>query len=492
MPDKLLRLDHTEPIVQSFSDEPEMTQHAAHMSLALSATAYHMETSQWQQAGWQDFSYQIDHTLMTGRRVNASQNSGMQGKISRLLTGMARKRIQNSNAFHQIYGTLRQKEKSDTCKSLVMAHPLSDGRILIAIGFMGTGKRLFDWISNLRLSRKEYMHQGFLQLTEEFESHADDIRFSHTAQQLGIERLTLHMILEECRHENSRFLIWMSGHSQGSAVMQVFCARLLQSGVMKKYLLGYGFASPTVIHNGFPEAFSHYPLHHLICSDDLTPRVGAKHHLGTCHLMHMTDELRNSCYPALLQDPFFPQMLSLINRIADTREALLFSIALLRVLSHISDQDARLIISGLTEISIPGRVMDWLGDSVSRMILYLSRKLSHAYRNITGEHGVPLHALRRYEARIHALIRMTGARYFANLLAKMLSAPHHLQGKDDHPSAYERMINQDFEHLRIMDHIPLKWPVLPHLNSAPRRLPVRKRYTTLSALRDTRKQKTLL
>lgn len=478
-------------VVQNFADRPAFDREAAQLSLMLSASAYHMNTEPWRASGWQDFSFQVDHTLMTGRRVNATQEKGVQGKISRLLTKLARSRLKNSSPLHQIYGTLRQKDKSDTCKSLVMAHPLKDGRVLIAIGFMGTGKRLFDWISNLRLTQEEHMHRGFLQLTEEFESRTEDIRFPAIAQMLGLEKLTLRMILEECRCDNSRFLLWMSGHSQGGAVMQVFCARLLQSGVLPRYMLGYGFASPTVIHNGYPHALSHYPLHHLICSDDMTPRVGAKFHLGACHLLPMTKELRAQCYPSLLQDPFFPQMLSLCNRIADTREALLFSIALLRVLSRISDRDARIIIQNLTDISMPGALMDWLGDNVSRAIIRLSLKLSQTYRTVTGEHGVPLHALHRYEMHILALLHQTGARHFAYLLGKLLVSPHHLQGKNALPSAYECMVNESFCHLRTLDHPSIAWPVLPHVSAFPRRLPSRKTRTTLTFLKLQRKQKTL-
>ena len=128
-----------------------------------------------------------------------------------------------------------------------MMHPLPEGRFLLAIGFMGTGKRFYDWISNFRFTTEEGFHKGFYQLCTYFEQGAESIVFPATAKALGLEKLTLGEVLSEMKSLSSRFRLWMAGHSQGAAVMQVFCHRLMTDwGVLAQNMTGYGFASPTV------------------------------------------------------------------------------------------------------------------------------------------------------------------------------------------------------------------------------------------------------
>lgn len=108
-----------------------------------------------------------------------------------------------------------------------MMHPLPGGQFLLAIGFMGTGKRFYDWISNFRFTTEEGFHKGFYQLCTYFEQGAESIVFPATAKALGLEKLTLGEVLSEMKSLSSRFRLWMAGHSQGAAVMQVFCHRLM-------------------------------------------------------------------------------------------------------------------------------------------------------------------------------------------------------------------------------------------------------------------------
>lgn len=457
----------TDALAQCFALQPSLTRDAAAFSLALSASAYHMHTVPWQDAGWMDFSFQVDHTLMTGAKVNASQ--GVQGKLSRMLNRIARHRLHRSDPFSQLYGALRQRDRSDTCKALVMAHPLTDGRYLIAIGFMGTGKRLFDWISNFRLSKAEHMHRGFLQLAEEFESRTDEICFPQIAREMQLPHLTLKAILEECTRDDSRFLIWMSGHSQGGAVMQVFTHHMLTCGVLPDKLLGVGFASPTVLHEGC--MFPHYPLHHLICADDLTPRIGAKRHLGCCHVLPMTDHMRAFCYGNAPTLPGFEPLLFHLSRIPDTREALLFAMGLLRALGHVSDQEAGAVLTSLVDMNMPDLLIDWLGDGVSRIMMMISARLARSYRHMTGEANPPRQALRQYERVCLSMMRAYTPRGFAAALARVLAAPHRLQGKNGALSAYQMMTGEYFSLLRRMDMLPGAWPVLTLPMHSPRRKP---------------------
>lgn len=142
-------------------------------------------------------------------------------------------------------GALRQIERSDTGKVLVMLHPAPDGRYVVAVSFMGTGGRFYDWFSNFRMVAENGIHKGFLQLTEQFERNETEIDFPETARALGVERLTLRHILEEMKSPNSRFALWLTGHSQGGALMQVYAMRKIHlDGVLMTNLVGYGFASP--------------------------------------------------------------------------------------------------------------------------------------------------------------------------------------------------------------------------------------------------------
>lgn len=465
-----------------FCPHPALTQEAAAFSHTLSAAAYRMQTQDFQQHGWTDFSYQVDHTLLTGRKMN--HTGGVNGRISRFFTRIARHRVRRSDPISQLYGTWRQKDKSDTCKALVMARSMDDGHILIAIGFMGTGKRLFDWISNLRISREDHAHRGFAQLTDEFLSRAEDIRFPHTAKQLGEDKLTLDAILEECTRPDSRFRIWISGHSQGGAVMQLFTHRLMASGVLPQNLFGVGFASPTTVYPGHTGISTEYPLHHLICGDDLTPRIGAELHLGTCHVLPMNRALREQSYLCAGLPGFMP-VLYMVSSLRDTRCTLLFSMGLLSALSHLSDQDAGAVLIGLTDLNVPDLLVDWLGDNVSRMVLAIYRKLKKTYRRVTGEWGVPRDEVRLYTDWILDQMRIHTPRGFAQLLALALSAPHHLSGRENLPSAYQRMTEDCFPLLRPMVALPGSWPVTVPLRHPARKKPIGK-YRRFSTIRRSR------
>ena len=108
-------------------------------------------------------------------------------------------------------------------------HDASPARRPVSAGHRlhGTGKRFYDWISNFRFTTEEGFHKGFYQLCTYFEEAQKASCFPPTAQALGLEKLTLGEVLSEMKSLSSRFRLWMAGHSQGGAVMQVFCHRLM-------------------------------------------------------------------------------------------------------------------------------------------------------------------------------------------------------------------------------------------------------------------------
>lgn len=277
---------------------PPFSREAAELSLELASMAYTLDLDPWVEAGWNDFSIQIDDTLQSGLTHGTSADGErMRALINALKVRRAKAALRERNPVSQVMSALRQRERSDTIKAVCMMHPLPEGRFLLAIGFMGTGKRFYDWISNFRFTTEEGFHKGFYQLCTYFEQGAESIVFPATAQALGLEKLTLGEVLSEMKSLSSRFRLWMAGHSQGGAVMQVFCHRLMTDwGVLAQNMTGYGFASPTVATGRLVHDPAAYPLYHILNSDDMVPRMGALLHLGLCLEYPADDDFRERCY----------------------------------------------------------------------------------------------------------------------------------------------------------------------------------------------------
>lgn len=277
---------------------PPLRQDAMTLSLELAAMAYHLELEDWLSAGWTDVSIQIDNTLQSGvTRGESTSGEQMRNLINYWKLYRAKSSLRERNPIAQVLGALRQREKSDTIKAVTLLRKTGDGRYIVAVGFMGTGSRFYDWFSNFRFSTEDGFHKGFSQLTGYFEQSAEHILFPDTAAELGLERLTLADVLAEMKSADSRFFLWMAGHSQGAAVMQVFCHKLLTDWlVLPQNVMGYGFASPTVATGRLLYDPARYPLYHVLNSDDVVTRMGALLHLGLCLQYQATEPFRTVAY----------------------------------------------------------------------------------------------------------------------------------------------------------------------------------------------------
>ena len=273
---------------------------AMRLSLELAYMTYTLDLAPWMRAGWMDISIQVDNHLQSGVTVGTSESATserIRGLMNAWKVARARMALREANPVAQIMGALRQREGSDTIKAVTMMHPLPGGRFAVAIGFMGTGSRFYDWFSNFRFTTEAGFHKGFYQLTQVFAESAERIQFPATARALGLEKLTLADVLAEMRDPRSRFHLWMAGHSQGAAVMQVFCHRLVtDQGVLPRHIIGYGFASPTTVVADAAFDPGAYPLYHVLNSDDLVPLIGARMHLGVCLRYQADDALRAATY----------------------------------------------------------------------------------------------------------------------------------------------------------------------------------------------------
>ena len=428
--------------------QPRLSPAAARLSLELATTAYNLETDIWRDAGWRDLSYQVDNTLLSGAAVNGRGSHGLSGAISEYFQRLAQSRLKRQNPISQIRGVLRQREGSDTCKAIVMLHPAAGGRYIVAIGFMGTGKRIYDWFSNFRVSAEDGMHLGFLQLTKQFEGNHDKIYFPETARELGLEQLTLADILEELKRPDSRFRLWMAGHSQGGAIMQLMAYRAAKRGVLRQNLLGYGFASPTVLYDHPPFDPGGFPLFHFINADDVTPRVGAALHVGRCEVYTPDDAMRQLCYQRAWREPAFLPTLQLLHTIRDSSSAFLTILGFLHALQEQPEEDAVSLFASLLSRFLPYKWVSSLGGRMDSLLRPLIHGTEKGYFQASGKTRVPKALLQPLTARFSQLMAQYGAPACTKAVASALALPHKIRLGEGETASYQYIVNRGQEKLR--------------------------------------------
>jgi len=371
---------------------PPLDQTALELSLELAYMTYTLDLDPWMRAGWTDISIQVDNHLQSGVTVGESESVSSE-RIRNLMNvwkvTRARMALKEHNPVAQIMSALRQRERSDTIKAVTMIHPAANGHYVVAIGFMGTGSRFYDWFSNFRFTSEDGFHKGFRQLTEYFEQSADRILFPETGAALGFQRLTLRNVLAEMRAPDSRFSLWMAGHSQGGAVMQVFCHRLLTVwDVLPRHIVGYGFASPTTAVGSTGRDAAAYPLYHIINSDDLVPRVGALKHLGMCLEYPADQSLRDVAYgwsdePAEVEDRM--QSETMMGHILDTPTMLETIAAFCQTIIEEKTEDS---LNVLVERRWPFNSLDkaflFAGEKTKESLTRLVRYAKVTYRSLAG------------------------------------------------------------------------------------------------------------
>ena len=475
------------------NEAPVLSRQALRLSTELAAAAYSFDVDPWLDAGWQDISFQVDNTLLSGESLNPLEPGLWHGAVSEWMQYLARSRAQRRNVVNQYRGIRRQTEgEADTCKALVMLRPVEDGnRFVVAVGFMGTVRRLYDWISNLRVKPEDGIHQGFLQLTREFMDNAPKILFPKTARTLGLSTLSLKDILDEMKAGNSRFKLWAAGHSQGGAVLQVFFDALLQGGVKKENLCGFGFASPSVASEKRAADMLQYPITHIINADDITPRVGALEHLGSCLIFTPDDATRARFYRTMWQDDCFRETMGYVSQIRDTRQAILFAAALLNEMSALPAEELRPILAGMLGRFLPEKLIAVFDQKLDSGLSFIRRRVETAYAEVFDGPMTPS-VLSYYVGRDRDLLARFGPIRFFRCLAEALALPHKLVAENDgreNTAPYLYIALRGFDELSFQPALSSSVPVWtqPRVSAAkPRRLGAT-RFAGLSALRDSRK-----
>jgi len=149
---------------------------------------------------------------------------------------------------------------------------------IISIAIAGTIRSLADWQVNMEMNLLQGYHQGYYKVTELLLDLLPAVQFPQIAAELGRERLNLAEIVEECAMEQSRFLLWVCGHSKGAALMQVLLSRLINERGLKQ-AIGIGIASPRVVGRDFPN-IGRYPILNILSKPDLVGKMGSYYPLG--------------------------------------------------------------------------------------------------------------------------------------------------------------------------------------------------------------------
>ncbi len=400
---------------------------ALRMSLELSQMAYTMNIEPWCNAGWTDVAMRIDDRLKNDVTLSSHQKA----RLAKLTHNWKLRRIHNAlnnkSMIADVMSAFRQREQSDSLKAVLMMHALPNGHHLLAIGFMGTGGMISDWLSNVRFTLQDGFHKGFDQLCKSFEKDFDDIRFPATAKALGLAQLTLSDVLQSMQTDDSPFHLWMTGHSQGGAVLQVLTHRLLvDQSIPATRILGVGFASPSVAARPLGIDPAHYPLWHVINADDFVPRGGSGWHFGKMLRYRSDDALRKATYFHPTDDltrSLHEAFAHYDQNMVDSPTCLLHFTAMLFCIADETNEELSRneMIKGWR--FVPGLVKMFAGDKAQELLSSLYQHLETAYCDLTGS-PMPLDELEAIQCHMRPLIASVPIKRILSTLACYANASH--------------------------------------------------------------------
>lgn len=441
-------------LTKAGGDVPQLDREAARFALELAAVAYDFEVKRWLMAAWTDISIQADERVLTGVRAPEGEDAPLRQRIlNEYLAISARRYIASNHIIRRVTGMVVQRNRErKTGKAITMIHALPGGRYVVAVGFMGTGRRMIDWEVNFHLQHPEGFHEGFLALCRQFIDDADKILFDQTADQLGLERLSLRDIIREARQENSRFQFFAAGHSQGAAVLQLWVFELITQGVLPGNILGYGFASPSVAGDLAQDAQG-YPLFHFINSDDLFTRVGLLRHLGRCFVYQADAPMRDFCYQGMQTSPLFMSMLMMAKGFSGTQDALRFNIAYIEALKLLPPREAATALSVFTDNGLKERLLLNQDEPVSGLLRLMGRSARKFYESAAGAQ-IEETSLTDLIARTVEQLNAHGAENYTRMLFKVISVPHALVLRDEGSpglAPYSYMVIRAFAQMREVE-----------------------------------------
>ncbi|MDO4484402.1 MAG: hypothetical protein Q4C54_08230 [Clostridia bacterium] len=430
---------------------PPLDRDAMHLSVILSGDCYEMNTAPWTDSGWQDVTLRINGELIGSQPTHDDFIGSIREKLkSNYLFSF----LKRQNPFRQVLETLHHKNNGDTGKAIIMAHPAPDGRTVIAIGFMGTGAQLYDWFSNFRMQLTEGTHTGFLKLVQQFEADENDILFPETAKRLGLKRLSLRDILMSMRQPGSPFVLWLTGHSQGGALTQIYCRRkIVGDGILPQYVVGYGFASPTVMASSAEEHPADYPIYHVVNSDDTVPRMGSQVHLGLLLCYKSDEALRRTCYGWQWDEESVRRrslVRPLVEDMQSTGSFLIGFMGFIRALEgrSIEDVEAVLKVGGWQDNPVVKKALDLADSGYDRLLRFAFRRFAYDYESILGD-KVPMRRVNAAAKRANEMIALLGIKGFMGTFNQMNLPAHSCCNDADHPNGvYQYIVEHGFDELQ--------------------------------------------
>ena len=432
----------------------DLSREAARFGLELAQFAYDFNAAPWLAAGWTDISMQVDKRLLSGVRSPADEAGWRQMLLNTVVPRLARGLTLFSNPIAEIRGAVKQDVLPETGKAVTMVLALPQGRFIVAVGFMGTGRRPQDWVSNMRFTHPDGLHEGFLALAQQYEQNAEDIRFPSVAQALGMERFTMKDVLSECGKEDSRFRLVLAGHSQGAAVLQVWAYRRMLEGVRREHIAGFGYASPMVA-AGLAMHGMDCPLTHFLSSDDVFTRMGLSGHIGHCVSLQADDSFRQMVYGKAMKEPLFREMLDIFQSQQGTSDGLTLCLGFLEALSrrpHKVIATALAVFFDSTLLELTPATEEWL----RRLMRFSLDSFQRYYREATGAEPDAA-AVASARARVEALMSKHGAVAFSRMLVRALYLTHSLvntePGRAD-LAPYSYMVVRAFSELQPCEILP--------------------------------------
>ncbi len=104
-------------------------------------------------------------------------------------------------------------------------------------------------------SGQERIHRGFSKCLDDFIATTETDRDSYVAGISSLKKVSLDTIMDEAKSRPGDYLFWISGHSLGAALAQLYSAYLLDQGVSPDDIITYTFAGPPVGNNTFTSQY---------------------------------------------------------------------------------------------------------------------------------------------------------------------------------------------------------------------------------------------
>lgn len=410
---------------------PPFSPSLARLSVELACATYNFDLDRFFLAGWCDATLQVENRLFD--QVNAAHMNRQPADFiySSLKLKHAQSMLSPSPIGDMLRG-IRQFIATDTGKVVVMALPTLGDQYVIAISFMGTGRKFYDWFTNFKMACRGGMHEGFLALARQFDTNADRIQFPYIAQKLGLQSLTLADILAQCAEEKSPFKLFLTGHSQGGAAAQAY-AYLLRSerGVNVKHIIGYTLAAPSTASITFEDDPAIYPIYNVINHEDFVPRMGASMRLGV-DLVYVPDQIFRTSYydyePGEMANVIARDRLHhLMSYITDMPTLIEMLVALLRTLSAMPDRKSAQSILLMLNLQFKylTPAMQSIGLKFEDLVRLIENQILPTYRDLCGKDVDSAH-IKELAQSIELYLHDVGTDGFCTYFMQLIFSPHQI------------------------------------------------------------------